>query len=104
MTYRSVSGKPIRSGDRVIAHPEFDPAVVAAMDSALGRTVGNAVYARAFQTSKPRADAMLARFDAMQQVMNRPFFQNCLQRVWATYRDPDLVSLLRQPKKTPGGT
>jgi hypothetical protein len=99
MTYTSLSGKPIRSGDRVTAHPEFDPSVVAAMDAALGRRVGNAVYARAFQMCKPRADAMLERFEAMQQVTNRPFFQQCLRRVWATYQDPELVTLLKRPKE-----
>jgi len=96
MTYITASGRPPQRGDPVLAHPEFDPMVVRAMDRKLGKAMGNRVYAIAFRRAKPKADAMLAAFDEMQRATNRPFFKNCLARVFAVYKSKELVDLLQK--------
>jgi len=97
MTYKTASGNPPKYGDHVTAHPEFDPQVVRDMDRMLGKRIGNEVYALAFQKSKPRADRLLAAFEASQSIVNRPRFRNLLRRVLAVYESPALVELLRRP-------
>jgi hypothetical protein len=98
MTYITASGRPPQRWEQVIAHPEFDPEVVRAMDRKLGKALGDRVYAIAFRRAKPRADAMLAAFEAVQIATNRPFFNNCLARVLAVYKSHELVDLLKRPK------
>lgn len=101
LTYITETDRPPKRGDRVTAHPEFDPAVVAQMDAELGRSMGSRIYSIAFRMCKPRADAMLDAFEAQQHAVNRRFFKTCLQRV-AVF-DPDLAALLAKPicKKNP---
>lgn len=96
LTYTTRHGGPPKWGDRVTAHPEFDPAVEAAMDAALGKQVGTAVYKRAFQACKPRAQRMLDWFERMQVATNRPFFRNALRRA-AVYCPPETIALLARP-------
>jgi hypothetical protein len=71
----------LKPGDKVTAHPEFDPDVIAEMDKELPRPLANYVYRSAFNAVKPRADAMLKRFEDAQTATNRSEFQNALKRL-----------------------
>ena len=95
MHYTTDTGRPPQRGDHVKAEPMFDPAVVKAMDEAVGRSWGNVLHRRAFALAKPRADAMSAKFVAQQSAVNRRFFKSCIARVAAF--DPALAELLSRP-------
>jgi hypothetical protein len=48
MTYITASGRPPQRGDPVLAHPEFDPMVVRAMDRKLGKALATYGFSKAY--------------------------------------------------------
>lgn len=80
----------IRRGAKVIAHPEFDREVEAAMYRELPRRLANYVYNSAIKDAKPKADKMLKDFEDSQEATNRPAFKNALKR-FATFA-PDVAA------------
>lgn len=96
MSYATEHGGRPRQFDRVKARVEFHPAVVRAMDLAIGKRWGDKIYKLAFEASKSRADAMLKEFDDLQIATNRPFFKHALAR-FATFAPSESVDQLAKP-------
>jgi hypothetical protein len=98
MVYVTDHGGPPRHLDHVVAHVEFHPCVVRAMDRDIGKQWGDKIYKLAFQACQSRAQTMLQEFEDMQTATNRPFFKNALRR-FATFASSDAVSLIAKPLK-----
>ena len=88
-TGRPISSKELRFGIRCKAHPQFAPHVVAAMDASLSKVDADSIYKQAFQASKPRAEAMLRRFDRQQHAGHAAAAELCMS-LW-------LALLVRKP-------
>lgn len=118
-TRRPLSPSELKFGTECVAHPEFAPHVIAAMDASLPKKDADFIYKQAFEASKSRAEAMLKRFDRQQHAGHaaavivctslwlallcrnpkprQTLFQNALAR-FATFAPPHAVQLLCEKK------
>jgi len=124
-TRRPLPRNEMTFGAPCVAHPQFSPHVIAAMDASLPKKEADAIYKLAFLASKPTADAMLQKFDKKQaagqatiamlcisiwlavglthrRVRTTPsLFHNALTR-FARFAPRDAVHLLLQKRKCDG--
>ena len=102
LSYFDSNGKRIvpEYGGTVVAHPEFDPKVIAHMDRVLPRATANRVYSRAFAACKSKADAMLDQFEERSCLGYKKAsrFKNAVDR-FAAFAGPESAKILRQFSK-----